>query len=101
MTTSEIQVTADLLAALEWRYAVEPFCRVCGARLELVDTRGMKMACTSDAASPFRSRHEAAGVTWKEAMAHYEESTRYNPPPGDPQVVALVQEIRRLRERAQ
>ena len=32
--------------------------------------RGMKMACTSEAASPFPGRREAAGVTWEKAPNH-------------------------------
>jgi hypothetical protein len=90
-------VTDDLLSALEFRYAEPRVCRVCGAPLHLADSRGMKMTCTSDAASPFKPRHEAAGVTWKEALDHYGESTMYNPPDGDLRVIALVREVRRLR----
>lgn len=92
-------VTDELLAAMEFRYADPRVCRVCGALLHLADTRGMKMTCTSDAASPLRNRHEAAGATWKEALDHYQESVLYNPPGGDVRVLALVAEIRRLRER--
>jgi hypothetical protein len=94
---SEFEVTEELLAALEFRYAEKPLCRVCGAPLEVGDSRGMKMTCTSDAASPLRSVHEAAGATWKEALAHWSDSTQYDPPPGDPRVLALVNEVRRLR----
>ena len=90
-------VTDELLAALEFRYASPRVCRVCGAPLQVGDTRGMKMTCTSDAASPLRYRYEAAGVTWKDALDHWSESTMYNPPDGDTRVLALVAEVRRLR----
>lgn len=93
-------VTEELLAALEFRYAVPRCCRVCGAPLQVGDSRGMKMTCTSDAASPYTSVHEAAGVTWKEALHHWQESMMYNPPDGDVHVLALVAEVRRLRELA-
>lgn len=92
-----VEVTDELLAALEFRYAEKPVCRVCGAPLEVGDSRGMKMSCTSDAASPLRSRHQAAGVTWQEALRHWEASAQYDPPPGDVRVLALVAEVRRLR----
>lgn len=92
------EVTEELLSALEFRYAVPACCRVCGAPLQVVDSRGMKMACTSDAASPLRGKHEAAGVTQKQALDHYMGSLAYDPPPGDALVLALVAEIRRLRE---
>lgn len=91
------EVTDELLASVAFRYAARPLCRVCGAPLEVVNSQGMKMACTSDAASPLTSKHEAAGATWKEALDHYEASVLYNPPPGDVRVIALVAEIRRLR----
>jgi len=93
-------VTAHLLAELEWRYAVPRCCAVCGAPLQVSDSRGMKMTCTSDAASPLTSVHEAAGATWKEALDHWQESTLYNPPDGDRAVLALVAEVRRLRKEA-
>jgi hypothetical protein len=89
-------VTEELLTALEFRYADPRVCRVCGAPLQLADTKGMKMTCTSDAASPYTSVHEAAGATWKEALHHWSESTLYNPPDGDLRVIALVAEVRRL-----
>lgn len=95
-----VEITDDLLAMLEWRYAEEPVCRVCGALLSVSDSRGMKMTCTSDAASPLRGRQKAAGVTWREAQRHWEDSTQYNPPPGDARVLALVAEVRRLRAQA-
>jgi len=91
------EVTAYLLDTLEWRYAVPRCCRVCGAPLEVADSRGMKMTCTSDAASPLRSLHEAAGVTLPQALDHWQESTLYDPPDGDRRVLALVAEVRRLR----
>ena len=92
-TETEIPpVTDELLAALEFRYADPRACRVCGAPLEVGDSRGMKMSCTSDAASPLRYRYEAAGVTWKDALDHWSESTMYNPPDGDVRVLALVAE---------
>lgn len=91
------EVTGELLAELELRYAVPRCCRVCGAPLQVADTRGMKMACTSDAASPLRGKHEAAGATWKEALDHYNDSVMYDPPEGDRRVLALVAEVRRLR----
>jgi len=94
------EVTEELLAALEFRYADPRVCRVCGAPVELANSDGMKMTCTSDAASPFRSRQEAAGVDWKQALDHYGESTMWNPPAGDLRVIALVREVRRLRELA-
>lgn len=100
MSEVPVEITDELLTNLEFRYAEKPVCRVCGALLEVGDSRGMKMSCTSDAASPLRSRHEAAGVTWREALDHWQESTQYNPPPGDPRVLALVAEVRRLREAA-
>jgi hypothetical protein len=93
-------VTDELLAALEFRYAVPRCCRICGAPLQVGDSRGMKMTCTSDAASPYTSVHEAAGVTWKEALAHWRDSTLYDPPDGDLRVLALVAEVRRLHELA-
>ena len=96
-TASLPEVTDYLLDALEFRYAEPRVCRVCGAPLDVVDSRGMKMVCSSDAASPFRDKHEAAGATWKEASDHWHESTMYNPPPGDLRVLALVTEVRRLR----
>jgi hypothetical protein len=92
------EVTDELLDALEFRYAEPRACRVCGEPLHVVDSRGMKMTCTSDAASPYRDKYEAAGVTWKEASDHWHESTTYNPPPGDLRVIALVAEIRKLRQ---
>ena len=100
MNELPVEITDELLAALEFRYAEKPVCRVCGALLEVGDSRGMKMTCTSDAASPLRYRQEAAGVTWQEALHHWEESTQYNPPPGDVRVLALVAEVRRLRAAA-
>jgi hypothetical protein len=98
MSDEPVEVTEELLAALEFRYAEPRVCRVCGAELQLADTHRMKMTCTSDAASPLRSRHEPAGVTWKQSLDHYQESILYNPPEGDRRVVALVAEVRRLRE---
>lgn len=100
MSEVPVEITDELLAALEFRYAVNPLCRVCGALLSVADSRGMKMTCTSDAASPLRSEHEAAGATWKQALDHWQESTQYDPPPGDSRVLALVAEVRRLREAA-
>jgi len=91
------EVTDELLAGVEWRYAVPRCCRVCGAPLQLADTKGMKMTCTSDAASPFASRHGAAGVTLSQALDHWQESTLYDPPDGDKRVLALAAEVRRLR----
>ena len=97
-TTNELpEVTDELLAALAFRYAEPRACPVCGAPLHVVDSRGMKMTCTSDAASPYKDKYEAAGVTWKEASNHWHDSIMYNPPPGDLRVVALVAEIRKLR----
>ncbi len=93
-------VTDELLAALEFRYAEPRVCRVCGAPVHVADTKGMKMTCGSDAASPYTAVHEAAGATWKEALAHWRDSTLYNPPDGDLRVIALVAEVRRLRELA-
>jgi hypothetical protein len=90
-------VTEDLLAGMEWRYAVPRCCRVCGAPLQVSDSKGRKMTCTSDAASPLRGKYEAAGATWKEALEHSQASTLYDPPDGDRRVLALVAEIRRLR----
>jgi hypothetical protein len=90
-------VTDRLLDGLEFRYAVPRCCRVCGAPLQVADSKDTKMTCTSDAASPYRDRHTAAGATWKEALDHYQESTMYNPPAGDAAVLALVAEYRRLR----
>jgi hypothetical protein len=98
MSDARVEVTEELLAALAFRYAEPRVCRVCGAELALANTRGMKYTCTSDAASPLRTRHEPAGATWKQALDHYQESTLYNPPDGDRRVVALVAEVRRLRE---
>ena len=92
-------VTDELLDALEFRYAVPRCCQVCGAPLHVVDSRGMKMVCSSDAASPFRWLHEPAGATWQQALHHWEASTMYRPPEGDLRVVALVAEIRKLRAR--
>lgn len=94
------EVTGELLAGMEWRYSDPRACRVCGMPLELVDSRDMKMACPSGAASPFRRDQEAAGVTSGQAMTHYSESTLWNPPPGDARVLALVAEVRRLRKEA-
>jgi hypothetical protein len=91
------EVTDYLLDELAFRYAEPRICRVCGAPLEVVNSNGMKMACTSDAASPFRDKHEAAGATWKEALDHWNESTLWNPPAGDLRVVALIAEVRKLR----
>jgi hypothetical protein len=98
MSDERVEVTEYLLDELAFRYADPRVCRVCGAELQLADTKGMKYACTSDAASPLRTRHEPAGATWKQALDHYQESTLYNPPEGDRRVVALVAEVRRLRE---
>lgn len=101
MTTEEDAlppVTEELLRGMEWRYAVPRCCRVCGAALQVSDSRGMKMTCTSDAASPLRGKHEAAGATWKQAMDHWQDSTLYDPPEGDLRVLALVAEVRRLRK---
>lgn len=101
MTTEEDAippVTEELLKGLEWRYAVPRCCRVCGAPLQVSDSRGMKMTCTSDAASPLTRVHEAAGATWKEALDHWQDSTLYNPPEGDRRVLALVAEVRRLQK---
>lgn len=91
-------VTDELLDAMAFRYADPRVCRVCGAELELGDTRSMKYSCTSDAASPFTSKHESAGATWKEALDHWSESAMYNPEAGDARVLALIAEVRRLRE---
>lgn len=91
------EVTEYLLDELAFRYAVPRCCRVCAAPLQVADSRGMKMTCTSDAASPLTIKHEAAGATWKEARDHYAESTLYDPPDGDWRVLALVAEVRRLR----
>lgn len=91
------EVTGEMLDALEYRYADPPRCAVCEEHLKLMDARGMKYACPSDAASPLAGRHEKAGVTSKEALDHYRNSVRYGPPPGDPAVIALVAEVRRLR----
>lgn len=93
-------VTGELLAALEYRYADPRVCRVCGAPLQVTSVGGrdgVKMACTSDAASPMKYRYEAADVTWKQALDHWSESTEYNPPDGDVRVLAVVAEVRRLR----
>ena len=90
-------VTDELLDALAFRYAEPRVCRICGAELTLVDTQGMKYACTSDAASPYKNRHEPAGATWQEALHHWQDSTMYNPPHGDLRVIALIAEIRKLR----
>jgi hypothetical protein len=90
-------VSDYLLDELEFRYAVPRCCRVCGAPLAVGDSRGMKMSCTSDAASPAKYR-PAGGVAWREAMDHWQESTMYNPPDGDVRVLALVAEVRRLRK---
>jgi hypothetical protein len=98
MTGELPDVTDDLLAALEFRYAQPRVCRVCGAPLHVVDSRGMKMTCTSDAASPYRNRYEAAGVTRADALDHWDKSTMWNPPDGDVNVLAVVRELRRLRE---
>jgi hypothetical protein len=91
------EVTEALLDALAFRYADPRVCRVCGAPVELVDTKDMKYACTSDAASMFRDRQAAAGVTWREALDHRIASELYNPPDGDLRVLAVVAEVRRLR----
>ena len=93
------EVTAYLLDELEFRYAVPRCCRRCGAPLEVGDSRGMKMHCSSDAASPYKRRQEDAGVTWKEALDHWQESLMCDPPDGDVRVLALVAEIRRFWER--
>lgn len=93
-------VTDEMLARLEWRYAVPRACRVCGTPLELMDTRGMKMACPSKAASPFTRDQEEAGVTRAQAMTHYSGSTVWDPSPGDVFVLALAAEVRRLRKEA-
>lgn len=97
MSDEPIEVTDYLLDELEFRYAEPRVCRVCGAELQLADTKGMKYTCASDAASPLRTRHEPAGATWKQALDHYQDSTLYNPPDGDRRVTALVAEVRRLR----
>jgi hypothetical protein len=91
------EITDELLDVMEFRYNEPRTCVVCNAPLTLVDTKGMKMACTSDAASPFRWKHEPAGATWKQALDHWNESVMYNPPHGDLHVIALIAEIRRLR----
>jgi hypothetical protein len=93
------EVTDALLDAMTFRYAEPRVCRVCGAELQLADTKGMKYTCTSDAASPFRNKHEAAGATWKEALDHWQDSTLYDPPAGDLRVLALIAEVRKLRAR--
>jgi hypothetical protein len=98
MSDEPVEVTEKLLDELAFRYAEPRVCRVCGAELQLANTKGMKFTCTSDAASPLRTRHEPAGATWKQALDHYQDSTMYNPPEGDRRVVALVAEVRRLRE---
>ena len=41
-----VEVTEELLAALEFRYAEPPRCRACGSPLQVADSRGMKMTCT-------------------------------------------------------
>jgi hypothetical protein len=96
--TDPMPATDYLLDELAFRYAVPRCCRVCGAPLEVADTKGMKMTCTSDAASPYRNKHEPAGATWQEALHHSLESTLYDPPDGDLRVIALIAEVRRLRE---
>jgi hypothetical protein len=92
------EVTGRLLAWLEFRYAVPRCCRVCGAPLQVVNSAGRTMACTSAAASPIRNRHEPAGATWQEALRHWDASVLHGPPGGDADVLALVAEVRRLRE---
>jgi hypothetical protein len=94
-------VTDRLLDELEFRYAVPRCCRVCGAPLQMSDSKGMKMTCTSDAASPLRGKYEPAGATWKEALDHWQASVLYNPPDGDARVLALVAEVRLLRGKNQ
>lgn len=95
------RLTDELLKGIEWRYAVPRVCRVCGAPLQLADTQGMKMTCTSDAASPFRRAHEAAGATRAQAMIHYSASTLWNPPDGDKRVLALAAAFRAVRKLAE
>jgi hypothetical protein len=90
-------VTDALLDELAFRYAEPRVCRVCGAELHVVDSRGMKMACSSDAASPFHWKYEPAGVTRQEAADHWDGSIMYDPRPGDLDVIALVAEVRKLR----
>lgn len=94
------EVTAYLLDELEFRYAVPRCCRRCGAPLEVGDSRGMKMHCSSGAASPFLSRRRAAGAEDADWLDHWNESIMYDPPDGDVRVLALVAEVRRLREEA-
>jgi hypothetical protein len=97
------EVTEELLAAMEWRYAEPRSCRVCGAPLTIGSSGGpggIRMSCSSDAASPLKYKHEAAGATWKEALDHWRDSTVYNPTDGDQRVLALVAEVRRLRAEA-
>ena len=89
-------VTDELLAWLAWRYAVPRCCRVCGAPLQVVNSDGMKMACTSDAASPLKN--PLGSGTWRESFDHYQASVLYDPPDGDTAVLALTAEVRRLRE---
>jgi hypothetical protein len=89
-------VTGELLAALAWRYAVPRCCRVCGAPLVMVNSGERRYACTSDAASPLKNPLRSG--TWRQALDHWNESVMYDPPPGDPAVLALVAEVRRLRE---
>jgi|HubBroStandDraft_3_1064219.scaffolds.fasta_scaffold447786_2 hypothetical protein len=89
-------VTGELLDWLARRYAVPRCCRVCGAPLKVVNSGGMKMACTSDAASPLANPLRSG--TWRDALDHYQASVLFSPPRGDPAVLALVAEVRRLRE---
>lgn len=91
------QVTDNLLDTLAYLYADPRVCQVCGAPLALADSQGMKYACTSDAASPLRGKYEAAGMTWRQAFDHYNDSVRHNPGRGDVRVLAVVAEVRRLR----
>jgi hypothetical protein len=88
-------VTDELLTVLAFRYACPRVCRICGAPLEVVNSQGMKMACTSDAASTLKN--PLSSGTWRQALDHYRQSEMYDPPEGDVRVLALIAEFRRLK----
>jgi hypothetical protein len=97
------RLTDELLRSIEWRYAVPRSCRVCGAPLRVGSSGlgGIRMGCSSDAASPLKYKHEPAGATWQEALRHWEESVLYNAPEGDLRVIALAKAFRGVRKLAE
>jgi hypothetical protein len=90
-------ITTEQLRQLERRYtpAEDQKCVVCGALLQFSSSGerggGSRYNCSSDAASPVRSK-----VRLRERLDHYAASSWYDRSQADALVVALVQAYREL-----